>query len=650
MTLDEKIQEVHGFGDKAHFRYVQPVPRLKIPWLNITNGPAGACNGGPGHQGKATALPAPISLAATWDRDAARRYGELAGSEAADLANGLLEGPDVNIVRVPQNGRAFETYGEDPYLAGQLAVQAVLGIQSKGVIANIKHYAGNNQETQRGSESDDVDERTLREIYLPAFEAAVKEGHVGSLMGAYNKINGTYCCENKIILTDILKKDWGFDGFVTSDFGAVHSTIPSAEAGLDLEMPTGKYFGADLEAAVQAGQVPISVIDDKLIRRYRTMIRLGVFDNPPENKPIPVKKDGAQARELAEEGMVLLKNTGNLLPLDAGKLHSIALIGPYAENASTGGGGSSHVSPLYSIKPLDGLQNRVGPKVTVTLSDGKDIDQAAALAKSCDVAIVMVGDYEGEGSDHNISLAGVQDDLVSAVAAANPHTVVVIKSGSPVLMPWVGSAPAIVEAWFPGEEDGNAVAAVLFGDVNPSGKLPVTFPKQVADLPANTPDQYPGVDKVVHYSEGVFVGYRHFDAKKIEPLFPFGYGLSYTTFAYSKLNVGPASIPSSGQKTVTVGFDVSNTGRVAGAEVAQVYVGMPSTPDVPQPPRQLKGFERVKLSPGRKAHVRVVLDARAFSYWDVKSHAWKILPGVYKIEVGSSSRDIRLQGQVTVTE
>jgi beta-glucosidase len=580
----------------------------------------------------------------------ARLYGVIIGKESRDLADGLLEGPDINIMRVPQNGRTFEAFGEDPYLVSQMAVNEIEGIQSQHVIAEAKHYDANNQETNRFRINEIIGERALHEIYLPAFKAAVQQAHVGAVMCAYNKVNGVYNCQNKLLLHQILKKDWGFNGFVTSDFGATHSTVRSAMAGLDLEMPTGRYFSSALKTAVQSGRVPMSVINDKLIRRFRAMMELGVYDHPPTLHPIPVKQDGRLAREIAEQCMVLLKNQGGLLPLDGSRLHSIALIGPYAARAITGGGGSSHVVPLYTVDPLEGIQRRVGRGVKVSFNDGADVAAAAALAKSSDVAIVMVGDYETEGRDHPLSLQGNQDSLVEAVAAANPHTVVVLKSGSAILMPWVKQVPAILEAWYPGEEDGNAVAALLFGDVDPSGKLPITFPKRLQDIPANTPEQYPGVNGVVHYSEGIFVGYRHYDADHIRPLFPFGFGLSYTTFRYKALSVSPKTISLSerSSQTVSVDFHVTNTGQRAGAEVAELYVGFPQTSAVPEPPKQLKGFAKLQLQPGETGHVRLELNARDFSYWNTKDHRWAILPGVYKMMVGSSSRDILLRGQVSI--
>lgn len=651
MTLEEKITELHGIHDAEHQRYVPGIPRLGIPGFRIANGPAGVGPGDEHQQLPATALPAPIALAASWDTNLAHEYGVVIGLEARAMGDDLLEGPDINIARVPQNGRTFEAFGEDPYLAGRLSVAEIHGIQSQGEIANVKHYAANNQESQRFTINVNVDERTLHEIYLPAFEASIKEGDSASIMSAYPRVNGDYCCQNDVLQNQILKKDWDFQGFITSDFGAVHSTVPSALAGLDLEMPTGKYFGSNLLEAVQAGQVPMSVIDDKLIRRFRTMMEYGLFDNAPRPQHIPRHQDGMMARQIAEEGMVLLKNNGNLLPLDAESLHTIAVVGPYAAKAMTGGGGSSHVLPLYTVDPVPGIQGRVGDHVKVEFADGKDISQAVSLAKSADVAIVMVGDNEEEGKDHPIILAKKQDQLVAAVAAANPRTVVVLKTGSAVLMPWVDDVPAILEAWYPGEEDGNAVAAVLFGDVNPSGKLPMTFPRQLSDLPANTPEQYPGVKGQVYYSEGVFVGYRHYDEKNIQPLFPFGHGLSYTTFEYKNLTVSPGKVSlknGDANSLVTVELDVTNTGKRAGKEIVQLYLGLPSTDDVPQPPSQLKRFEKVSLEPGETKHVRFELDAPSLSYWNIKQHNWDVLPGTYRVMAGTSSRDLPLQGSFKV--
>jgi len=636
MTLDEKITELHGVQDSQHQRYVPGIPRLKVPPLRITNGPAGVGPSDDRQQKPATALPAPISLAASFDTALAHEYGDITGAETRDLAHSLLEGPDINMARVPVNGRTFEGYGEDPYLAGQLAAADIQGIQRNGIIAEVKHYAANNQEANRFKVNEVVDDRTLHEIYLPQFEAAVKQGHTGSVMCSYPKVNGTYACENDVLLKTVLRDQWGFDGFVQSDFGAAHSTVPAALAGMDLEMPTGVYYADAMRQAVQGGQISESAIDTLLIRRYTVMIEFGLFDRPLTSSPIPAEQDGAFARTAAEQGTVLLKNTGNQLPLSASAVHSIAVIGPYAGAAHTGGGGSSHVVPLYTVKPVDGIQRRVP---TVSYSDGGDPAAAAALAAQSDVAVVMVGDNETEGSDRtSLALSGNQDQLVEAVAAANPHTVVVVKSGAPVLMPWLAKVPAVVEAWYPGEEDGNAVAAVLFGDVNPSGKLPISFPAAAGDVPASTPQQYPGVDGTAMYSEGLDIGYRWYQAKGIAPLFPFGYGLSYTSFRLGHLTV------SQGNGQVTVSVDVTNTGQRAGADVAQVYVGDPTAAG--EPPNQLKGFQKLSLRPGQTTHLTLHLDQRAFSVWDTATQAWRTVPGDYHIRVGDSSVNLPLNATV----
>jgi beta-glucosidase len=660
MTLADDIIELHGIQDNNDFRVVPGISSLGIPLLNVTNGPAGATRGGPGHEGSATAMPAPIALAATWDINLANQYGTVVGAESKAWANGLLEGLDINIARVPQNGRTFEAYGEDPYLVAQMAVANLTGVQSQGIITESKHFAANNQESNRQTVNEIIDERTLREIYLPAFEATVKAG-VGAVMCAYNQVNGSYMCENDRLLNRILKQEWGFTGFVTSDFGATHSSVASANAGLDLEMPTGVFFDTLLESAVTAGQVPQTVINDKLIRRFSTMMNLGVFNNPPGITTIPSQQDGLISRQIAEAGMVLLQNkpgvrplnTSKILPLNATTLHHIAVIGPYAGAALTGGGGSSMVSPIYMVTPVAGIQNRVGPAVTVSYNDGSIISSAVSTAQTADVAIVMVGDSETEGTDNSISLSGTQDSLVESIVAANPNTIVVMKSGTAILMPWANSVPAILQAWYPGEEDGNAVAAVLFGDVNPSGKLPLTFPLQLSDLPANTPAQYPGV--VVNgvptatYSEGIFVGYRHYDHANIAPLFPFGFGLSYTDFSFQNLAVSPATFTftNNPSQTVTVTLSVTNTGLVSGAEVVQLYLGIPSTA-VPEPPKSLQGFQKIVLQPGKTASVQLTLNQRSFSYWDVISESWKVVPGTYQIMVGDSSRNIPLQSKITI--
>jgi beta-glucosidase len=632
MTLDEKVLEIHMMDVHDHPREVPAIDRLGIPALKITNGPAGAGPGDSPTAQPATALPSALALSASWDPALAGTFGRVAGQEVVHRGESLLEAPGVNITRVPRNGRNFEYFGEDPYLASQLVVPEVRGIQGEGVIAEVKHYAANSQETDRKTVDEVIDERTLREIYLPAFEAAVKRGRTGAVMCAYPSVNGQFGCENTHQLKEVLRGDWGFDGFVQSDYTATHSTVPAALAGLDLDMKH-VYYGDATKAAVLSGQLKESVVDTMLIRRFGQMFRLGLFDHPRTVTPIPAQRDGAIARSIAEQSAVLLKNSHGLLPLRA--IHSVAVIGPYGGAAHTGGGGSSAVTPLYTVTPVDGIKSH---GVTVSYSDGSDPAAAAALARSADIAVVMVGNKDKEGGDRpNLSLPGGQDQLVSSVAAANPKTVVVLKTGGPVLMPWLAQVPAVLEAWYPGEEDGNVVADLLFGAANPSGKLPMTFPKAESQTPANTPEQYPGVGGTATYSEKLQVGYRWYDAQNVEPQFPFGHGLSYSTFAFRHLGVS-----GSGRATV----DVTNTGRRTGADVVQVYVAAPASAG--EPPRQLRGFAKVTLRPGQTRHVEVTLDPRSFSIWDTSAGRWATVPGRYTVFAGDSSRDLPLSRTLTV--
>ena len=642
MTLDEKISQIHMMDVRDHPREVAGVPRLGIPPFKVTNGPLGAGPGDSGRPEPATALPAALALAASWDTALAQEFGEVAGQEVADRGEDVIEGPGLNIARVPQNGRNFEYFGEDPFLSGRMGVAEVRAIQQQGVIAELKHFAANSQENHRKTINEVIDERTLREIYLPAFEAAVKEADAGAVMAAYPSVNGEFCSENPHLLKDILRGDWGFDGFVQSDYTGTTNGVLAARAGLDLAMKPDHY-SAEIKRAIADGQVPESTIDAMLTRRFTRMFQFGMFDHVRTPKPIPAERDGAIARSIAGQGAVLLKNSGNTLPLDASALHSIAVIGPYAGAAHTGGGGSSAVKPLYTVAPLDGIKRLAGANVVVTYNNGTNAVAAAAIAKSADVALVVVGNKDSEGRDRpNLSLPNNQDALVSAVAAANPMTIVILKTGGAVLMPWLDQVPSVLEVWYPGEEDGNAVADLLFGGVNPSGKLPLTFPRTESEVPASTPEQYPGVNGNAVYSEKLLVGYRWYDAQNVAPLFPFGFGLSYTTFAVKTLSVSRFS-----ERTgVRVACKVVNTGSRVGTEVVQVYVAAP--PDAGEPPRQLKGFAKVKLKPGETRHVTVTLDRRAFSIWDSGAGRWVLAPGQHQILVGTSSRDLPLHSTVTV--
>jgi beta-glucosidase len=647
MTLGEKISQMHtisGGGNIA--RLVPGIPRLGVPELRITNGPVGVGTGVSPGQPKATLMPAPVSAAATFDPVLARTYGTVEGKETANVGHNLLEAPDVNIDRVPQNGRAFENYSEDPYLAAQLAAANVKGIQSQGVLAEVKHYLANNQETNRKTVQELIDDRSLHEIYLPAFQAAVQVGHVAVVMCAYPSVNGAFMCENKHLLTGVLRNQWGFRGFVQSDASATHTAVGSAEAGQNLELRDNGPYDDELKQAVLSGALSMQRLDQLIIERLSTEIRYGLFDHAATTTPIDASADGAISRAISEQGTVLLKNDGGQLPLSAKTITSIALIGPRAVAANPGGGGSGHVDPLYTVTPLQGIAARAGANVSVSVDDGSDIARAVAAAKEADVAVVKVGDSETEGSDRpNLSLPGNQDALVAAVAAANPHTVVVLNTGAPVLMPWLDAVPAVVEAWYPGEEDGNALAAVLFGDVNPSGKLPVTFPRTEDQVPASTPAQYPGINGVATYSEKLEVGYRWYDAQHQEPLFPFGFGLSYTSFRFSDLKV-TRSLCRKGE--VFVSAKVTNTGGRPGTETAQTYLTFPSRTG--EPPRQLKAFAKVTLRPHQSKRVEMALDRRAFSIWDSASQKFATVAGTYQVAVGNSSRNLPLHASVRVHE
>ena len=650
MTLQQKIDQLHGIGTPSAYRIVPGIPELRIPPLRITNGPAGVGPGGRGPQLRATALPAPIALAASWDPLLAKQYGRTAGVETLALGSDLLEAPDINIVRVPQSGRSFEGFGEDPWLTSRLAVAEIEGIQEAGAIANVKHYLANNQETERGTINEVISERALHEIYMSGFRASVEEANVDSVMCAYPRVNGKYNCENDVLLDHTLKGDWKFRGFVTSDFGAVHSTVPSIMAGLDLELPTGIYFSSALKTAVQDKQVPISRIDDALIRRYTVMIRRGLFDRKTlesaSRTPSEIFASGKTLRAIAEEGMVLLKNDHNLLPLNAQELHKVALVGPGAVRAITGGGGSSYVNPFYTIRPEDGIYSQMLSQRKLVVLDGSDQDAAVQAARNSDVAIVMLADEETESDDHSLSLPSRQDELVRAIAAANQRTIVVLKTGSAVLMPWVDSVPAILEAWYPGEEDGNAVADVLFGISDPGGRLPITFPRRTEDTLARNIEQYPGKNGRADYSEGIDVGYRGYMQESIKPLFPFGFGLSYTTFTFQNLAV--AQVAPGPNPKVEVSFEVKNTGARTGWAVPQIYVGFPHLPEGDEPPLQLKGFQKLELKPGESRRIAIMLDAGAFSWWSERVHHWVLERGPFRIALASSSADIKESHEIAL--
>ncbi|MFI7636351.1 beta-glucosidase [Nonomuraea sp. NPDC049400] len=783
LTLEEKISLLHGAKDpaaKGQAGYLPGVPRLGIPELRLADGPAGVRV-----TARATALPAPIALASTFAPDLAGRFGAVIGREGRALGMDVLLSPMTNIVRVPQAGRNFETLGEDPLLAAVMVAAEVRGIQGEGLIATAKHYAANNFEHDRTTVDAQVDERTLREIYLPAFEAAVQAG-VGAVMAAYNRVNGVYAAQHPHLLTGILREEWRFDGWVMSDWSATHSGAPAVTAGLDMEMPSGVHF-AGLAAAVTSGRLPESAVDAAVRRVLVQLDRFGLLggDRP---RPSPDPAAGARtAREIALAGAVLLRNEGDLLPLGRADLADLAVIGPTAASPLAGGGGSARVIAAGADSPLNALRRQAGTGSRIRWATGVDLEgvpvpasalslrrarkggtprpadridhtganalpagsswtwtgtltapatgdydlrvqgaggvpafngsisltvdgvrigsvgaliggnssliatsggltnaggvvrlksgrptpiavaatgaagtplqvrlawitpqrrqealrEAAALAGQSRAALVFAFNEGTEGADReSLALPKDQDPVIEAVAAANPRTAVVLNTGDPVLMPWVERVRSILQMWYPGQEGGDATATLLLGGAVPGGRLPVTFPRRAEDAPTAAAERYPGTGGVAVYSEGVLVGYRHYDANDVEPLFPFGHGLSYTRFQYGDLSVRAAS------GGLSVSFTLTNTGRRAGVEVAQVYLGPPPAPPVPMPPRALAGFARVRLSPGERRRVTVPVARRALQYWS--DGRWVLAGGRRTVHVGSSSRDLRLRQEVMV--
>ncbi len=685
MTLDEKIQLVHGSmamlgrkipGALGGDGFVPGIPRLGIPDLNLIGAGVGVTNLGKRTNGQATALPASLAETATWDLKLAYEFGTVIGRETRDQGFNVSLGGGNDIMREPRNGRNFEYHGEDPILAGKIIGQELKAIQDQGVIADIKHYALNCQETDRMGVSSNLDQRSMRELDLLAFEIGIKDSGVGTVMCAYNRVNGVYSCENDYLLNQALKKDWNFQGWVMSDWGATHSTVKAALAGLDQEFFENKYFSEPLKKAVANGEVPTSRLDDMVQRILRTMFAVGVIDNPPVIKPIDAEGDAAVAQRVEEQGAVLLRNEGDQLPLKASSLRSIAVIGSHADAGVLSGGGSAQVEPVGGnavppkeippgpngflavlvwdpSSPLHAIRAKA-PNAKVNYDDGTDFAAAAKLASTSDVAIVFVYQHTHEGADlKDLSLPDHQDELVKQVAAANPHTIVVLENGDPVLMPWLNSVKAILESWYPGQRGGEAIANILFGDVNPSGKLPISFPKSESDLPhltipAPPPSKQPANEDLLptpifidaNYTEGLKVGYRWYDAQNKDPLFSFGFGLSYTSFSYSQLKVTPG-------KPVQGSFVVKNTGPRAGAEVAEVYLGLPASAN--EPPKRLVAWEKVQLDPGQSRTVTVSLEPQFMSIFNVEKDAWDLLPGDYLVFAGGSSRHTPLTATLHIS-
>jgi beta-glucosidase len=792
MTLEEKIAYIGGYNDF----YIRAIPRLGVPELKMSDGPIGLRN-----DGDSTAYPAGIALAASWDTELAKRMGAAMGSDARARGVHFLLGPGVNIYRAPMGGRNFEYFGEDPYLASRMAVADIEGIQSQGVIATVKHYAGNNQEWDRHNVSSDIDERTLREIYLPAFEYAVKEAHVGAIMDSYNLLNGVHLTQNGRMNTEISRQDWGFTGIVMSDWDATYDGVAAANGGLDIEMPNGKFMSPEtILAAVKSGAVKEATIDDKVRHILETAIEFGFFDRPQKIVSIPLNdpESRAVALKAAQEGAVLLKNSG-ILPLDRAKIKTIAVIGPNAGVAVTGGGGSSLVHPFAAATPVQAIRELVGSSVNVSYqagvlltadlfkntpftttpdgnmpgmvaeffnnrdlagppalkrtdahiafnwgegsyTDGGPTDnfsarwsgyftpaesgtygfsisgddgfrlfvddkpvieqwqyqgetlvtkklpltaghhyklkleyfegtgqasigfgisngvtnamgQGTEAARHADAVILCVGfddKTEGEGADRSFDLPEDQLALIHSVEAANKNTIIVLNAGGNVDMtPFLDATPALLHVWYSGQEGAKAMAQIVFGDVNPSGKLPVSFERRWEDNATYNSYYDKTGSKHVKYTEGVFLGYRHFDKTGIKPMFPFGFGLSYTTFQYGGLQIVPAQGDSHG--TVAVTFQITNTGAREGAETAEVFVADKHA-KIERPVKELKGFAKVNLKPGETRPVTIQLDRRAFAYYDVVRHQWTVVPGTFDILVGGSAEKIFLQGKVNLSQ
>jgi beta-glucosidase len=671
-----------------------------LPAIKWTDGAVGAGGVGSGAN-PATAMPAGIALAANFDPAMASQYGAVVGAEVKHRGFDGDYGPTVNIMRTPLGGRTFEAYGEDPFLAGATAVGWIDGLQAQGVMADVKHYAANNQEGQVGASplfgvyggrpftNVHADTRTLHEIEFSAFDAAVTKGHSATVMCSYNLLNGTYACANSFLLEETLRGLWGFDGFVVSDALACHETAQDLNAGLNFDIVGSCYTAPQVEAALADGSVTSATLGRRVFEILRKLFAVGFFDHPtwPSNPGQDAQaSDMAVADRAAEGGSVLLRNRG-ALPINVKRVHSIAVIGPAAKQYILGGG-SSQVKPYVTTSALQGITARAAQAgITVAYDEGRNVQSAQTLAKSSDLAIVVAADTQAEGVDkpcmsliaqcsggqatpanpEATQLAfGDQDSLIGSVGAANPNTVVVLETGGPVLTPWRESINALVEAWYPGEDGGNAIATVLFGDADPGGRLPATFPQREGDIPtaAGGMAQYPGTINPTSncnlettlptvpcpyyeetYSEGVMVGYRWYDQQRIVPAYPFGFGLSYTRFRFSGLTIEPGT---SGEPSATVGVTVTNAGVRNGSAVPEVYVSLPSLPGVPQPPRQLKGFAKVQLAPGQSRRVAMPLDARAFSYWSAAANAWRVVPGCYRIGVGSSSRQMSLSGAIAL--
>ena len=698
LTLEEKISLLHGqggFGPNAGpsesnggAGWSNSIPRVGIPAIQMADSAYGVTRGAASGR-YSTALPNNLAAASSWDPQAAFEYGALIGRELRAEGYSMSLGGGVNLPREPRNGRTFEYQGEDPLLAGTLVGNFVKGVQSEHIIGDLKHYAINDQESGRNAVNANIDKRSMRETDLRAFEIALGISDAGAFMCSYNRVNGDFACENSYLLTDVLRKDFHFPGFVVADWGGTHSTAKASHAGLDQEQPGKTFFGDALQKAVETGEVSQDEINDHVHRILRTIFATGLFDHPVVKQVPDVERGYALAQSLAEESIVLLKNNRNVLPLDAAKLHSVVLIGGHADVGVITGGGSAQVdapggsavpppppqpgaNPMANFfrrqvwlpsSPLRALTAKL-PSSKVAYCSGDDLSAATSAAKGADVAIVFAYQSESEGMDlKSLDLGEDQDKLIETVAAANAATIVVLETGSPATMPWIDHVAAVVEVWYPGIRGAEALANLLTGEVNPAGKLAITFPKSDADLPhptlvlpppASQPSRpAPGADISsfmatmakglppfeTYYDEKLKVGYKWYDAEKKPVLFPFGFGLSYTTYTYSGLTV------KSGE-TVEISFTVRNTGKRAGTEIAQVYASLPDAAG--EPPKRLIGWARVELTPGESKQVSIPVSRDRLTVYDEASDGWKLVPGNYAVMAGGSSQDLPLHQQVNL--
>jgi beta-glucosidase len=679
MTLEEKVHMIHASSSFTS----GGVPRLGIPEFSMSDGPHGVR---PEHgrdwnldnnlMDSGTYLPTGVCLAATWNPALGYEYGSVLGQEAKFRGKNIILGPGINIIRTALNGRNFEYESEDPYLISKMVVGYIKGVQAQGVSACVKHYLANNQELWRHTVDVQMSERALREIYLPGFKAAVQDGNVNTLMSSYNKFRGQWASQNYYLLTQILRKELGFKGVVMSDWDANTSTLQPLWNGLDLEMGTdlrmrdnpdyGKFwFGDTVVTLVKSGRFPEYLIDQKVKRILYVMYKSGMMNGKKATGSYNTKEHQQVAAQVAEEGIVLLKNE-SLLPLDKNSVKNIAVIGYNAERKQSMGGGSSQVRAFYEITPLKGLQTLAGNKINISYSQGYEIrrgakantemiNQAAEAASKADVAIIVGGwthgfnysvwkdnAYDAEDFDKpDMKMPFGQDELINAIMKANPKTIIVLMGGGAIDMSqWVDRAPAILQAWYPGLEGGNALAKIIFGEVNPSGKLPMSFPKKLEDEPAHKLGQYPGdSSRVVHYFDDIYVGYRYYDTYKVEPQFAFGHGLSYTSFEYANLKITPKG------NGATVSFSIKNSGKVKGAEIVQLYIKQEHAA-LPRPEKELKAFNKIFLEPGESKTVTMNLDENAFQYYSDIENKWVMENGIYNILIGSSSRNIRLTGKI----